>query len=271
MRRFIWATGWLILAAVSAQGQGRTDYFNTETVQVDPLAIVQVGGKQFLAVANTPDNAVELYRTEETLPITGRFVARVRTGLEPASLLWVPELSRLYVANALSDAITVIRLDPGPNGTPTITVEQTTWIGDEPVALAYYAFEEALPGGGTMTRHSLFVAHRDQDAIGWRDALTLEPILPGTMFIDATVQKGDIDQDGQPDLIALKAPATSRCAAGRCICWARRAATPSTSTSTSTASPSRAARRRTWPCPTQPTSRWRGARRTTFSSWAARH
>jgi hypothetical protein len=206
MRRFIWATGWLVLAAVSAQGQGRTDYFNTETVQVDPLAIVQVGGKQFLAVANSPDNAVELYRTEETLPISGRFVARVRTGLEPASLLWVPELSRLYVANALSDAITVIRLDPGPNGVPVVTVEQTNWVGDEPVALAYYAFEEALPGGGTTTRHSLFVAHRDQDGLGWRDALTLAPILPGVTMVDATVQKGDLDQDGQPDLIAIKAP-----------------------------------------------------------------
>ncbi len=206
MRAKRWLWFFALLWAPALLAQGRTDYFNTETVQVDPLAIVSVGGRQFLAVVNTPDNSVELYHTEETLPIGSRFIARVRTGLEPNSLLWVPQLSRLYVTNALSDSVTIIRLDPGDTAGVVATVERTDWVGDEPVSLAYHPFEEDDGAGGTVLRHSLFLAHRDQDALGWRDALTLQPIIPGAFLFDATVPKGDIDQDGQNDLIALKSP-----------------------------------------------------------------
>lgn len=187
----------------SALAQGRTAYYNTESVQVDPIAVVEVGGRQFVAAVNTPDNSVEIWDTHETAPIDLRFIARVRTGLEPVSLLWVSEIGRLYVANALSDAVTAIRLDPDPVAGVAATVERTVFVGDEPVAMTHLQFEEPDGEGGTVTRHTLLTAHRDQDHFSWIDALTLAPIAA---VLDATVQKGDIDFDGQDDLIAIKAP-----------------------------------------------------------------
>ncbi len=188
----------------SAAAQGRMGYFNPESIQVHPIATLEVADRWYVAAVNTPDNSVEVYSTDETgglLP----FVVRVRTGMEPVSLLWVPELSRLYVACSLSDAVTEILLADDGSGL-TATVERTDWVGDEPVALDYLPFEADDGEGGTVLRHTLVLAHREQDAWGWIDALTLQPIAPGVVLIDARVPKGDIDDDGMADDIALKAP-----------------------------------------------------------------
>lgn len=198
------------LAVTGALAQGRTDYFNTETVQVDPITVVEVGGTLYVAVVNTPDNSVELYETDETLAPGARFVTRIRTGLEPGSLLWVPELSRLFVTNALSDAITVVSLRETDGGGVNAVVERTDWVADEPVSVSYWAFDEDDGEGGVIRRHTLFTAHRDQDGFSWFDALTLQPLTGSVRILDATVQKGDIDDDGQDDLLALKSPRSIR-------------------------------------------------------------
>jgi len=200
-----WMIVALVLAPLCARAQGRSDTFNTETIQVHPITVLTVDGQQYIAAVNTPDGAVEIYDTDETLTPEERFVARVRTGMEPGSLLWVPELSRLYVSNALSDAVTAIHLEPGVISGLAATVEGTRWVGDEPMALTYLPFEQVDGETGSVRRrHSLVVAHHTQDGFSWIDALTLQPIT--FTLLDAVVSKGDIDGDGRADEIALKSP-----------------------------------------------------------------
>ncbi|MEM7349165.1 MAG: hypothetical protein AAF657_00060 [Acidobacteriota bacterium] len=190
-----------LLCSVPAMGQGRTTYMNVESPQVHPLELAQVDGHTYLAVCNTPDNSIEIWDTDESLPIANRFLLRIRVGLEPVTVRFHAGRSWLYVANFLGDSISIIELS-GPSGPSSLAAKllQTTYVGDEPVDIAFY---DKDPAG--VARETLFVTHMTLDGWGWRDALTLDA-LPGLALIDAAVQKGDLDGDTLPDQIALKEP-----------------------------------------------------------------
>lgn len=197
----------LILLAPSvllAQGQG--DYFNVESPQVHPIELARISGHDYLLITNTPDNSVEIWDTDESVPLDRRFLARVPVGLEPVSVRWMAELERFYTANFLGDSVTVVRLEaPGGPNTLQAIRERTEFAGDEPqdVALA------AVDVSGVL-RQTLVVPQRSPDGFAWIDAFTLQPILPGVFTLDSRLPSGqDIDNDGQLDDLALKEPRTA--------------------------------------------------------------
>ncbi|MDY7096351.1 MAG: hypothetical protein SX243_25530 [Acidobacteriota bacterium] len=191
-----------------ASAQGRTDFLNVESPQVHSIEVARVDGHDYLLVCNTPDNSVEIWDTDETVPVAARMLARVPTGLRPVSVRWNPDLDRFYVANFLGDSVTSVILSaPGGPSTLSATVDRTTWVGDEPMDIAFHDFEETDPDGVTTIRHSLFLTHMTLDVWGWYDALTLDELNPGFAAFNAEVPKtADRDGDGMPDNIALKEP-----------------------------------------------------------------
>jgi len=151
------------LAALAA-AQGRTDYFNVESPQVKPITVARVGGHDWLLVCNTPDNSVEIWDTDESLPLAARFKKRVRVGLEPVSVKYNPATGRAYTADFLSDSVSVFSLLI-EGGTIAVRPSMTRYVGDEPMDIAF------SPDGS-----ALFVTHNTTSAFGWRDATTLDPV-----------------------------------------------------------------------------------------------
>ena len=191
-----------LATAVGASAQGRTDYFNVESPQVHPIEIATVAGHPFLVMVNTPDSSIEIWDTDESIPIANRFRLRVRVGLEPVSVRFHPGRSELYTANFLGDSVSRIALyAPTGPGSVGALVLQTTPVGDEPMDLAFH--DEDDQG---QQRQTLFVTHMMLDGFSWLDALTLEPLSSNLELAAASVQKGDIDGDGVPDALAIKQP-----------------------------------------------------------------
>jgi len=202
------------LGAGSLQAQGRGDYFNVESPQVHPVEVARVNGHDYLLAVNTPDNSVEIWNTDESiLPPANRFLARVRVGLEPVSVRWVPEMERFYVANFLGDSITAVALGAtGGPSTLSAQVVHTVEVTDEPLDMAF-AF---VPGQVGEPRATLFVTHMTLDGFGAYDATTLAPVSPGSERMAAALSAGaDIDFDGQIDDLALKEPWTAAVACDR--------------------------------------------------------
>jgi hypothetical protein len=198
----------LLVVAPSATGQGLTDYFNVESPQVHPIEVFTVGGHDYIAVCNTPDNSVEIWDTDETLPVGSRFVARVRTGLEPVSVRWHAGLSRLYTANFLGDSLSAIEVGSAVEGGLDVRLLSTTRVTDEPVDLAF------APGAteGTVW---VFVTQASSDSYGIYDADSLAPVAPGLDQILHLFATGlDHDGDGLLDTLALKDPRTALIACG---------------------------------------------------------
>lgn len=187
---------------VLAQGQG--EYFNVESPQVHPIEVARINGHDYLLVVNTPDNSVEIWDTDETVPLDLRFLARIPVGLEPVSVRWVPHLDRLYTANFLGDSVSVARVTAtGGPATLSAVLERTEYAGDEPQDVAYFPF---VDGQGT-TLETIVATQRSPDGWGWFDALTLQPVVGATYTFDTSLPSGqDIDGDGLLDDIALKEP-----------------------------------------------------------------
>ncbi|MEE8524894.1 MAG: hypothetical protein V3T72_13250, partial [Thermoanaerobaculia bacterium] len=204
------------LAAPQLFAQGRTDYFNVESPQVHPIEVARVGGHDYLLVCNTPDNRVEIYDTDESRE--DRLLARVQVGVEPVTVRYFPSLGRFYTANFLGDTMSVVTLEaPSGPASLTATLEQTTWVGDEPVDFTLFVvdgqdpdqifpvetrtyegqdgevFEQghiAIPGEEpvpTEPQPTLIITHTNLGRLGWRDALTLEPVIPNTVYLDPVV------------------------------------------------------------------------------------
>ena len=148
--------------APNARAQGRGDYLNFESPQVSPIAVARLAGHDYLLVCNTPDNAVEVYDT-----IGNRHLARVRVGLEPVSVKWNAVLSRCYVANMAGDSVSIIELKLDDKKQLRATLERTTWVGDEPMDIAF------LPDNLTA-----FVTLNSSSRMAWVHSLTLDPVVP---------------------------------------------------------------------------------------------
>lgn len=161
----------IVVALFSVAGtlaQGRTDYVNFESPPAHPIEVFRFGGHDFIAACNTRDNSIEIFDTDESL--ANRSLARVRVGLEPVSVRFNPGTGKLYSANFVGDSISVIGLRGGA-GSLAAVLEQTTWVGDEPLDIAFYTRDP-----GDAAQRTLFVTHMALDGFDWRDALTLEPI-----------------------------------------------------------------------------------------------
>ncbi|MCH9649946.1 MAG: hypothetical protein K0U98_17045 [Deltaproteobacteria bacterium] len=212
MRRPV--SGWLgcfvlamgLLASSSASAQGRGDYFNIESPQVHPIEVVLISGHYYILVCNTADNSIEIWDSDENLPVASRFLARVPVGLEPVSVRYVPSLTRFFVANFLGDSISSVFIN-APTGPSSLftRVIATRPVTDEPLDIA---FAEVDNGGEDLTP-TLFITHMTLDAYSEYNAVSLFPVAPGTERMDALVpQTIDHDFDGNFDDIALKAPRT---------------------------------------------------------------
>ncbi|MFQ5748374.1 MAG: hypothetical protein ACE5H3_02825 [Planctomycetota bacterium] len=166
----------LLLPLSPLLAQGRTDYMNVESPQVKPITVARVGGHDYLLACNTPDNSVEIWDTDETLPQAQRFIKRVPVGLEPVTVRFNPVTSRFYTANFLGDSVSVVELvDQG--GVLEVNFEQTAWVGDEPMDVAFLDL-----GAG----HVLYVTLNTASGIGIWDALTMAPVLPRVDLVDPT-------------------------------------------------------------------------------------
>lgn len=205
--------GGLLLATSPLAAQGRSDYFNVESPQVHPIEVARVNGHDYVLAVNTPDNSVEIWDTDETLSPANRFLTRVRVGLEPVSVRWVPEMERFYVANFLGDSITAVTLTAtGGPATLSARVLRTVEVTDEPLDLAF----AQVPFEGGDSVPTLFVTHMTLDAFGAYDAQTLAPVSASSERMDAAVGAGaDIDFDGLVDDLALKEPWTPAVACDR--------------------------------------------------------
>lgn len=147
-----------------ALAQGRTDVFNVESPLVHPLEIAQVGGAAWLLVANTPDASVEIWSTDETIPVEQRLVDRVRVGQEPVSVRWNPALQRFYTADFLGDSVSVVRLLPDGESVRAV-FETTAYVGDEPMDVAFDPVQPVV-----------WVTLDTSHALARRHALTLAPL-----------------------------------------------------------------------------------------------
>ncbi len=195
----------LILLGQSAFGQGRSDYFNVESPQVHPIEVATIDQRDYLLAVNTPDNSLEVWSTDEALPVADRFLMRLPVGLEPVSVRWVPALERAYVTNFLGDSVTAISLSSDPVELVRPTMVGTVQVTDAPLDLVH---TQISTEDGTL-RDIVIVTHMTLDAISKLDAQSLRPIAPGTERLDAVVPSGlDLDFDGQLDDIALKEPRT---------------------------------------------------------------
>ncbi|MEM7246824.1 MAG: hypothetical protein AAF533_15840 [Acidobacteriota bacterium] len=158
-----------------AHAQGRTDYYNVESPQVHPIelaAVPEMGNptstKDFLLVVNTPDNALEIYGTDGSLQIASQFITRVRTGIEPVSVRWIPQTGRFYVANFLGDSITSGALEWSGSKVEVSDI-QTVEVIDEPLDMVFF-------DDPTGTLDLLVVTHMTLDTLGLYDPLTLETV-----------------------------------------------------------------------------------------------
>lgn len=202
----------LLTPGNSVDGQGRTDYFNVESPQVHPIEVARVHGHDYILAVNTPDNSLEIWDTDESIPVANRFLHRVRVGLEPVSVRWVGERGMAYVVNFLGDSITAISLTAtGGPATLNAQVLQTAPVTDEPLDVAF-----AQVPVGEDTTPTLFITHMTLDAFSAYHAQKLVPVSAGSERMDVSLPSGgDIDFDGELDDIALKEPWTLAVACDR--------------------------------------------------------
>ncbi|MEZ5988848.1 MAG: hypothetical protein R3F30_06945 [Planctomycetota bacterium] len=156
--------GAVTLCAVPAPAQGREGFTNFECPTVAPIRWVRLADRDYLLVCNTPDDSVEVWDA-----VGPTFVERVPVGLRPVSVHWEARLGRFYTCNMLGDSVSVVALTFDQRSQrPVARLERTEWVGDEPMMLAF------APDG-----RSVLVTLNSQQAVSWRDPLTLRPVVPG--------------------------------------------------------------------------------------------
>jgi len=121
MRRFTRTI--LVLCSLLLPGGAHAEYVNFEAPHVHPIAVI---GSRLLAV-NTPDARLEVF-TIGTNGVLTR-ASSIPVGLEPVSVM-ARSASEAWVANHLSDTITIVDLDAG-------TAVKTLHVGDEPTDIAF--------------------------------------------------------------------------------------------------------------------------------------
>ena len=123
---------WLALLVLAPRA--RAGYVNFEASHVHPVA---VAGSRLVAV-NTPDARLEVFAIDGSGGL-GR-LASIPVGIEPVSVV-VRTASEVWVANHLSDTVTIVDLDLG-------TAVRTLEVGDEPTDIAFAAGRALLATTG---------------------------------------------------------------------------------------------------------------------------
>lgn len=117
--------------------------------------------RRFLAVANTPDNSVEIYDANYPWP----FVTRLHSGHGPVTLRWNNGHKRLYACNFSGDSVSVYKMSLRNDGNLVAQLERIVDVGDEPSDIAFSADNTEA----TITLSS-------QSGVTIRDAVTLSAI-----------------------------------------------------------------------------------------------
>jgi len=115
-----------------------------ESGQVRPLAISPDGSHLF--VVNTPDNRLEIFDVNGGAPV---HTGSVAVGMEPVAVA-VRSNTEIWVANYLSDSVSIVDI----SATPRVT--RTLLVGDEPADIVF-----AGTGGN---RAFITTAHRGQNS-----------------------------------------------------------------------------------------------------------
>ncbi len=177
--------GALITNVAHAQGTG-VQFLNFEAPAHKPIAVVDVAGTDYLLVANGADNSVEVYDT-----VQHNFLLRVPVGQRPVTIAVRPTPTdaggrEIYVANWLSDSITVFALETASPGPLRFDLIRTALVGDEPVGIVFLPENPSNPDtqpGGVL--HELVLVTFSAQA-GWGSFFpgTLASVIPHIELLD---------------------------------------------------------------------------------------
>ena len=151
--------GFLLIAGWTAQGQAQSTGEARKSYSGPPKPPAKVGHPSFLSphaspivvhgdrvfVVNTPSDTVDVISAK-----TGKIGARIDVGIDPVSVAVRPDGRELWVANHVSDSVSVIDIDPAsPTNLQVVATvqefdEQTKATRfDEPVGIAFASNEKA--------------------------------------------------------------------------------------------------------------------------------
>ena len=159
--------GWRAHRA-SAASNGPS-FVEFESGQVRPLAISPDGNMLF--AANTPNGTLEIFSLASGKPV---FHSRVPVGLEPVAVA-ARTNTEVWVANHLSDSVSVVTLTGVPHVTHTLIV------GDEPRDIAF---------AGNPQRAFITTAHRGQQRTD--PSIASIPGAGDPQFTTASVPRADV-------------------------------------------------------------------------------
>lgn len=125
--------GILVPPAFAVRPDDERSYYLFETFQTCAMAMSPAGSG--MAVANTPNNTLELFRILENGDLNQ--IASVKVGLEPSCVKWRSS-TEVWVVNHLSDSISIVNVSQ----TASPRVVRTLHVGDMP-----YSVEFGGPGG----------------------------------------------------------------------------------------------------------------------------
>ena len=160
-----------------------------ESPQVNPIALSPDGTRLYVAI--TTANIVEVYDAS-----TRRRLAVVQVGIDPCSLAVRPDGRELWVANHVSDSVSVIDTAPGSASQYTVveTIDQVTTGGvtsfDEPVGIAFAGNAKA------------YVALSSRNRIAVVDATSYA--VTGTLPITAQDPRAIAVRDGRLYVVAFE-------------------------------------------------------------------
>jgi YVTN family beta-propeller protein len=143
----VWAAAPALARTPAAPANATDDFANFESAHVHPIA-VSADGRRVFAV-NTPEARLAVF---DVLPGGGlRLAGDVRVGLEPVSLAVRPGTEEVWVANHLSDTVSIVDTAAG-------RVRDTLAVGDEPTDVAFASGRAFVSLAGNADRVVVFDA-----------------------------------------------------------------------------------------------------------------
>lgn len=204
----VWAAVLSLAGALSAFAQGTGPYVNFETPVHDGLLVSAVGGDDYLLIANSEDNSIEVWNTAGP-----SFLLRVPVGLEPVTIVEKPTrlaggAVRYYVANWLGDSITAFTLTATGSAPPiTWAIERTVPTADEPIGIAILPEISGVPltQPGSVFHEALIVTHAAQSVYSVLDGTNLLPFAAGWRALELVDATGTLGIK-EPRAIAFAPP-----------------------------------------------------------------
>ncbi len=141
-----WATG-LSLVLAAAAGARAGDFVNFESAHVHPLGLSPAGDE--LYAINTPEARLSIFEVQPDGSLV--FAADVPVGLEPVSLAVRPGGAEVWVANHISDSVSIVDV-------ATRALIATLWVGDEPTDVAFASGRAFVSLAGMEDRVVVFDA-----------------------------------------------------------------------------------------------------------------